>query len=118
MLTINDFIKFRKVSLGTRHSSLIDCENNFYVFGWNKYGQLEADFNKSQMKLTIDELTIKLEEKTMLLNKAKHAIDTLTIDNNKMRLEKGLLHLYYSSSSISSTYSSTSISYNYNTYYN
>ena len=51
--------------------------------------QLEYDYNASQMKLTIDELTIKLEEKTMLLTKAKHAIDTLTFDNNKMRLEKG-----------------------------
>ena len=51
--------------------------------------KLEYDYNSSQMKLTIDELTIKLEEKTMLLTKAKNAIDTLTLDNNKMRLEKG-----------------------------
>ena len=51
--------------------------------------KLEYDYNLNSLKLTIDELTIKLEEKTMLLTKAKNAIDTLTLDNSKMRLEKG-----------------------------
>jgi alpha-tubulin suppressor-like RCC1 family protein len=36
----NEQVKFRNVSLGARHSILIDIENNLYAFGWNKYGQI------------------------------------------------------------------------------
>ena len=33
-------IKFKKLSLGARHSGLIDLDYNLYTFGWNKYSQL------------------------------------------------------------------------------
>jgi hypothetical protein len=36
----NVFVKFDKVSLGARHSALIDEDMNLYMFGWNKYKQL------------------------------------------------------------------------------
>lgn len=39
----NEQIKFSNISLGTRHSALIDLENNLYTFGWNKYDQLFQD---------------------------------------------------------------------------
>ena len=58
------------MSLGTRHSSLIDCENNFYVFGWNKYGQLESDINNKN-NFEIDDQDFNIEEpmKCVLFNK-------------------------------------------------
>lgn len=46
-------IKFKKLSLGSRHSALIDMENNLYVFGWNKYKQLMLDLG--EMESNIDE---------------------------------------------------------------
>jgi hypothetical protein len=42
----NDFgksVKFKKISLGSNHSCLIDYENYLYSFGWNKYSQLFLD---------------------------------------------------------------------------
>ncbi len=36
----NQEIQFKNLSLGTRHSALIDVDCNLYVFGWNKYSQL------------------------------------------------------------------------------
>ena len=43
-LTIHDDqgreVKFKNLSLGARHSILIDENDNIYTFGWNKYGQL------------------------------------------------------------------------------
>ncbi|CAF0804880.1 unnamed protein product [Brachionus calyciflorus] len=33
-------IKFRKISLGSKHTVLIDTQHNLYSFGWNKYNQL------------------------------------------------------------------------------
>lgn len=47
-------VKFKRVSLGARHSALLDTEGSLYTFGWNKYNQLffenfresnEEDFN-------------------------------------------------------------------------
>jgi alpha-tubulin suppressor-like RCC1 family protein len=32
--------KIKRLSIGSRHSALIDCNDCVYVFGWNKYGQL------------------------------------------------------------------------------
>jgi hypothetical protein len=36
-------VKFKKISLGSNHSCLIDSENYLYSFGWNKYSQLFLD---------------------------------------------------------------------------
>jgi alpha-tubulin suppressor-like RCC1 family protein len=36
-------IKFKRLSLGARHSALISIDNCVYVFGWNKYKQLCLD---------------------------------------------------------------------------
>ena len=36
----NRALKFKKLSLGARHSVLVDLENNLFTFGWNKYNQL------------------------------------------------------------------------------
>ena len=33
-------IKFKRLSLGARHTILVDEQDNLYTFGWNKYGQL------------------------------------------------------------------------------
>ncbi len=33
-------VRFKEVSLGSRHSAFIDVENNLYTCGWNKYEQL------------------------------------------------------------------------------
>ena len=33
-------VKFKHLSLGARHSILVDEQDNLYTFGWNKYGQL------------------------------------------------------------------------------
>lgn len=49
---------------------------------------MDYDYNIIQMRLQIEELTIKLEEKSMMLNKAKSQIDTLTGETIKLRLEK------------------------------
>ena len=51
--------------------------------------KMEYDYTTNQMRLTIDELNIKLEEKSMLLTRAKHAIDALTSENNKMKVDIG-----------------------------
>lgn len=54
LLTVfDDFgekIKFKKVSLGSRHSLLIDTNGNLYSFGWNKYNQLFCDTNKVDIR--------------------------------------------------------------------
>lgn len=44
-----EIVKFKSVSLGSRHSALIDIENNLFTFGWNKYEQLfiESDLIKN-----------------------------------------------------------------------
>ncbi len=39
----NLFDRIEKVSLGTRHSALLDEGMNLYMFGWNKYEQLFVD---------------------------------------------------------------------------
>jgi hypothetical protein len=49
---------------------------------------MDYDYNTSQMRLQIEELQIKLEEKSMMYNKAKSTIDTLTNETIKLRLEK------------------------------
>lgn len=36
-------IKFKSISFGSRHTALVDIENNLFTFGWNKYGQLFED---------------------------------------------------------------------------
>lgn len=41
----NETAKFKKVSLGTRHSALVDSNDNLFTFGWNKYNQLFQDEN-------------------------------------------------------------------------
>lgn len=33
-------VKFKRMSLGSRHSALISTRGELYVFGWNKYGQI------------------------------------------------------------------------------
>lgn len=40
-------VKFASISLGSRHSALIDLNGNLYTFGWNKYGQLFMDRDES-----------------------------------------------------------------------
>ena len=37
------FVYFMQVELGSRHSVLLDTENNVWTFGWNEYGQCSAD---------------------------------------------------------------------------
>jgi alpha-tubulin suppressor-like RCC1 family protein len=44
-------LKFKKLSLGSRHSALVDMQNNLYVFGWNKYKQLMLDFGEKESNL-------------------------------------------------------------------
>jgi alpha-tubulin suppressor-like RCC1 family protein len=39
----NLYVNFRKASLGSRHTALIDENMNLYMFGWNKYKQLLID---------------------------------------------------------------------------
>ena len=36
-------VKFKKISLGARHSAFIDSDSNLFTFGWNKYNQLFHD---------------------------------------------------------------------------
>jgi alpha-tubulin suppressor-like RCC1 family protein len=62
-----EHVKFRNVSLGSRHSMLIDTENNLYAFGWNKYGQI---FKENSDKYTLNHDT-NIEEplKCLLFNK-------------------------------------------------
>lgn len=36
-------VKFIHVSLGARHSGVLDSNGNVYMFGWNKYGQIFTD---------------------------------------------------------------------------
>ena len=40
-------VKFTSISLGSRHSALVDLNGNLYTFGWNKYGQLFVDRDES-----------------------------------------------------------------------
>ncbi len=35
----NLFAKFVKISLGSRHSAILEESGNLYTFGWNKYKQ-------------------------------------------------------------------------------
>jgi alpha-tubulin suppressor-like RCC1 family protein len=42
-------VKFRKLSVGARHTALISTQNSAYVFGWNKYGQLFLEQDNSAM---------------------------------------------------------------------
>lgn len=44
-------IKFRKLTLGSRHSALLDMNNNLYVFGWNKYKQLMLDLDEKESNI-------------------------------------------------------------------
>lgn len=37
-------VKFKNISLGSRHSAILDRDGNLYTFGWNKYGQLFIEF--------------------------------------------------------------------------
>ena len=64
-------VKFRTVSLGTRHSILVDDENNLYAFGWNKYGQI---FKESSVKYSLNEDT-NIEEPLKCLSFNKITID-------------------------------------------
>lgn len=36
-------VKFTDVSLGARHSGVLDSNGNVYMFGWNKYGQIFSE---------------------------------------------------------------------------
>lgn len=40
-------VKFKAVSLGARHTALVDTLGRLYTFGWNKYGQLFMEFPES-----------------------------------------------------------------------
>jgi alpha-tubulin suppressor-like RCC1 family protein len=50
LIILNEFtnrtLKFKKLSLGSRHSVLVDLDNNLFTFGWNKYNQLFQDENE------------------------------------------------------------------------
>ncbi len=56
----NKNLKFRNLSLGSRHSALISQDNNLYTFGWNKYNQLfQSDiYQEKDETQTIEEPTI------------------------------------------------------------
>ena len=67
----NEQVIFKKTSLGSRHSILLDIENNVWSFGWNKYQQLIQDDSDENQDLEINEINI--EEPTKV-TKYSHQI--------------------------------------------
>ena len=65
-------VKFEAISLGSRHSSVLDTNGNVYMFGWNKYGQL---FNDSDQNLSLnrdeDEFNVEIPVKIERISRIK-----------------------------------------------
>lgn len=58
-------VKFRAVSLGSRHSAVLDLDGNVYMFGWNKYGQIEAfDENDEASAVNDVEMPVRIHRPT------------------------------------------------------
>ena len=53
--------KFKKLSIGSRHTALLDSGKTLYTMGWNKYEQLMLKENKETKLETFEETPIKVK---------------------------------------------------------